>query len=200
MTANGGASKRGHLTRSELAAAADMLGCDVPAIQAFASVETGPWGAWLSTGHPAILFERHLFRRLTGGKYDHDSEISNATPGGYGRALDQPDRLIRAKRYDVNAAIMATSWGMFQILGMHHRICGFHGPEAFEASMHESVFHHLHAFVCFIRADERLCKAIVVHDWTTAARRYNGPQHEKHNYAGRLERQYQRFIQEMQEA
>lgn len=188
-------TKRGLLTEVEFGDAAKAIGCEVAAIKAFAEVEAGPHGAWIgNTGHPMILVERHVFSRLTLGRFDSvDPGISSPIRGGYGRVSQQPARLERARVLDAHAAIMATSWGLFQILGTNHRRCGFLDPETFEASMREGVAEHLYAFVEFINGGPRLRKAIVDRDWWTAARLYNGPAHAEHNYAGRLGAAYLKF-------
>lgn len=49
--------------------ASKELGCEVAAIKAVAEVESAGSG-FLSDGQPKILFERHYFSRLTGGKFD----------------------------------------------------------------------------------------------------------------------------------
>jgi hypothetical protein len=46
------------------------------------AVETSGCG-FLSDRRPQILFERHIFHRLTNGKFD-DGEISDPISGGYG--------------------------------------------------------------------------------------------------------------------
>jgi hypothetical protein len=171
-----------------------VLDCDVHAIQAFAEVEAGPYGPWMPDGdHPVVLFERHVFCRLTHGVYDDvEPGLSNPKPGGYGAHADQPARLARARELDDEAAVKATSWGLFQVMGFNHRLAGYAVLADFEASMREEVCWHLGAFACFVGSQPKLAAAIRRHDWWTAARLYNGKDHAKHDYAGRLTRAYQR--------
>jgi len=44
------------LTEDDYKEAAQKLGCDVAAVKAVSEVESGPHGAFLSSGDPVILF------------------------------------------------------------------------------------------------------------------------------------------------
>lgn len=181
-----------------LAAAAVALSCDVAAIRAVARVEAGPNGAFLQElpgEPPTVLFERHVFHRLTGGRF-HDchaeglpascSLLSSPEPGGYGPVRLQHQRLAAARTLDDGAAVSATSWGLYQLMGENHRRAGCRSLAEFEASMRRSVDDHLQLFVAFIHADARLQLAIQRYDWRTFARIYNGPAFEQHGYHTRL--------------
>lgn len=165
--------------------AAKILDVELNVIKAFALVEGGPWGAFLPTGEPVILFERHLFHRYTDGKFDgkllHDPSLSSASsvisspiPGGYGSPHMQHKKLQFATSLDRTAALKATSWGLFQILGVNHEQAGFTLLQSFISAMYRSADDHLLAFVSFIASDIKLHRALWRKDWLTAARRYNG--------------------------
>jgi len=182
--------------------AAWMLGCSIAAIQTVAEVEAANTGAFLDDGTPAILYERHLFHRLTAGRYDGarisdgDPEhqlLSSSTPGGYGPIRLQHKKLAAAVELDRNAALEACSWGLFQILGMHYAQAGFSRLQSFINAMYASVDEHLRAFVCYIRSDESLLEALRDRDWTAFARAYNGPGFAKNHYDTRLAEAFQRF-------
>src|SRR6266404_5494739 len=82
-------------------------------------VETSGCG-FLPDRRPVILFERHIFHRLTGGLFD-DGDISDPTPGGYGATgSHQLDRLAQAIALDRNAALQSASWGIGQIMGQNY--------------------------------------------------------------------------------
>jgi peptidoglycan hydrolase-like protein with peptidoglycan-binding domain len=115
----------------------------------------------VSPGGPTLLFERHVFSKETGGKYDaKHPELSNRTPGEYGRFADQYGRLERAAALDRTAAYRSCSWGMFQIMGYHHARCGHGTVDAFVAAMQSSVSEHLTAFTRFIASDASLLRAL----------------------------------------
>lgn len=170
--------------------AAKELGCEVAAIKAVATVESAGSG-FLKNGKPKILFERHLFHRLTKGKFDMFPDISNKRPGGYTK--DEYARLEKARQLDDPAALKSASWGMFQILGSNHKAAGFGSVEEYVIASTTGVRAHLEAFVSFIKADARLLKAIVTKNWTLFARVYNGPAYKKNAYDKKMAAEYKEF-------
>ena len=164
-----------HLTEVDYQRASADLLCDVIAIKAVCNIEA-PRGFFNPDGTPVILFERHYFHRLTGGKYSktHPS-ISNPKGGGYGKYSEQHKKLQLATELDREAALQSCSWGGFQIMGANYRKAGFQTLQAFVNAMYAGAEEHLDAFVAFIRADRRLVAAIRDHDWHTFAEIYNGP-------------------------
>ncbi|MGY3856348.1 N-acetylmuramidase domain-containing protein [Aeromonas intestinalis] len=161
--------------------AASELGCEVKAIKAVALTETGSTGSYYKFSDQddavlSILFERHKFSNMTSGKYDESHpEISNPVGGGYGAYKVQYRKLMLAYSLDKNAALKAASWGKFQILGSNHLSAGYKDVREFVGSLSVSEKNHLKAFVNFIKADNRLLKAIRAKDWLAFALVYNGP-------------------------
>ena len=74
------------LSSGGLAAVASNLGVHASEVWTVLAVETSGCG-FLSDRRPQILYERHIFHRLTQGQYD-DGDISSPTPGG----MVQPGR------------------------------------------------------------------------------------------------------------
>src|SRR5260221_2329921 len=104
------------LSKEGLAAAAQSLSVKAPEIWAVMAVEASGCG-FLPDRRAVILFERHIFHRLTGGRFD-DGAISDPAPGGYGAGgAHQYDRLSRAIAKDRRAALQSASWGLGQIMG-----------------------------------------------------------------------------------
>ncbi len=181
------------LTKTDFDAAAQTLGCESAAIQAVASVET-LGRAWEAVGRPIILFERHLFSRLTHGAFDRTHpDISNPTQGGYGITSAQYTKLRRAAVLDEQAAWKAASWGSFQILGINHAVAGFDTVDGFVSAMLKDEKHHLDAFIAFIRADAGMLKALQDRDWAVFARRYNGPAYSANSYDTKMADAYVRL-------
>jgi hypothetical protein len=171
--------------------AATRLGVDVRSLKAIATVEAGSEGAFYPTGEPVMLFERHVFSRLTNRQYDQDyPDLSNTTPGGYGPSRSQPNRVERASRLNRDAALKSTSWGLFQIMGENYGRCGFALLQDFVNAMYRSVDEHLAALVNFVKADPLMLKALRNHNWATFAKLYNGPNYAENYYDARLERAY----------
>src|SRR6185295_6389105 len=90
------------------------------------SVENSGCG-YLRDRRPKVLFERHIFSRLTAGRFDEDDpDISQRTAGGYGPAgSHQFDRLNAAIQLDRPAALKSASWGLGQVMGENFQPAGF---------------------------------------------------------------------------
>src|SRR5512144_179864 len=111
--------------------AAGLLGVDTHTILAITEVETAGCG-FLADRRPEILFERHIFHRLTGGQFDVVCPgLSSPRSGGYrkGGTL-QYQRLALAMRLDEEAALRSTSWGLGQIMGFNAGMVGYESARA----------------------------------------------------------------------
>jgi hypothetical protein len=180
------------LSSDGMALVADALRVRSPEIWAVLSVETSGCG-YLSDRRPQILFERHIFHRLTNGEFD-DGNISDPTPGGYGpRGALQYDRLNRAILKDRAAALQSASWGLGQIMGMNFAKAGFHDVEEMVAAMSDSEDRQLMATANFLTATG-LASFLRGHDWASFARGYNGPNYAINRYDIRLNSEYQKCL------
>jgi hypothetical protein len=180
------------LTEDDYKKAADKLGCDVAAVKAVAEVESGPHGAFLPSGDPVILFERHKFSKFTGGKYDHTNPgISNRTPGGYGAVSQQPARYQEAAALDADAAGQSCSWGRFQVMGFHWKDLGYPSLKDFIDGMYVSEANHLDAFLRFIEKNG-LAKHLKNKNWAALAQGYNGVNYKINKYDDKLAAAYRK--------
>ena len=174
----------------DFAVAAKTLNCEAAAIEAVAQVETKS-AAWEGEGRPAILFERHYFSDLTGGKFDvSHPDISNLVAGGYGTYSAQFPKLNRAAMLDESAALQSASWGSFQIMGKNYVAAGFGSVAAFADAMMANEQRHLDAFVNFIASNTAMKKALTELDWTKFARLYNGAGYAKNSYDTKMPAAY----------
>jgi hypothetical protein len=175
----------------DVQAASAILNVPVPVFLAFLRVETSPSG-FLADGRPVILFERHIFSRLTGGKYDaKNPDISNRTPGGYGASGQyQYDRLAKAAALDCGAALQAASWGLGQIMGQYYRGAGYSDVVAFVSAQASSEATQLHSIAIYLKA-LGVAKYLEQMDWRGFALAYNGSSAVSNNYSGRLQAAYQ---------
>ena len=179
------------LTPEGFANVADLLSVKAPEIWAVLAVETSGCG-FLPDRRPVILFERHIFHRLTGGQFD-DGDISDLHAGGYGPGgAHQFDRLNRALKKDRIAALKSASWGLGQIMGENFASSGFPDIETMVEKMCESEDSQLGAISSFLKAS-RLDGSLKAHDWTSFARGYNGPGFAKNNYDSRLRAEFQKY-------
>jgi peptidoglycan hydrolase-like protein with peptidoglycan-binding domain len=179
------------LSKDGLAAVASKLNVYAAEIWTLLAVETSGCG-YLPDRRPQILFERHIFHRLTNGQYD-DGQISDPTPGGYGpRGAPQYDRLVLAMSKARIAALQSASWGIGQIMGMNYARAGFPTVEAMVTAMLDSEDQQLTAIGNFL-TNTGLAGALQAHDWASFARGYNGPNYAINRYDVRLNSECQKF-------
>lgn len=179
------------MTSDGMNTAAAKAGVSSAEIWTVIAVETSGWG-FLPDRRPKILFERHVFHRLTQGRFD-DGDISAPASGGYGaRGAAQYDRLARAIACDRAAALQSASWGMGQIMGENYRAAGYPDAESMVAALCESEDTQLDAMAHFLTGTS-LDAALRRHDWAKFARGYNGPAYKKNRYDKKLQNAYAKF-------
>ena len=164
-----------------------------PEVWTVLSVETKGSG-FLPNRKPKILFERHVFSRLTKRQFDTSHpNISSRSAGGYGAAgSHQYDRLAEAMTLSEDAALMSASWGLAQIMGENFAKAGFANVQDMVQSMVNSEDKQIAAFSSFLLSS-RLDQAINTHAWAKFAKSYNGPNYEKNQYDTKLERFYNKY-------
>ncbi len=163
----------------------ETLGVAEPEVWALLTVETRGFG-FLENRRPRILFERHIFRRLTGGDFDAGNEdISNRKPGGYVGGPGEYARLEKALGLDREAALKSASWGIGQVMGFNHEVAGFATVDAMVEAMVKHEDAQLMAMAGFIKGNG-LDGALRRHNWASFARRYNGRDFKKNEYDTRL--------------
>lgn len=191
-------------------AAANDLDCEIAAIKAIATVESGALGAYWKAGWPIILYEKHRFSSQTGRKFDQQHpDISSKTgyrfPNKSERKKALTDelyawtqdanyvRLGKAYSLDKVAALKSASWGKFQILGENHVAAGFPASvEDYVRAVCASEKEQLRSFVNFLKADARLLKALRAKNWADFAKVYNGKEYKKFNYDTRMQAAYEK--------
>jgi len=179
------------LSADGLDAVSQKLGVHAPEIWTVLAVETSGCG-YLPDLRPKILYERHIFHRLTQGKYD-DGDISDPKAGGYGApGAHQYDRLTLAIAKQRTAALQSCSWGIGQIMGENYARAGFVDVEQMVAAMSESEDQQLAAMGNFL-VSSRLNGSLRAHDWASFARGYNGVNYAINRYDIRLNGEFQRY-------
>lgn len=163
------------------------LNTKAPEVWSVLAVETHGSG-FQSNRKPKILFERHIFSRLTNGQFDVSHPgISSPVPGGYGAGGDhQYDRLAEALPLNADAALKSASWGLAQIMGGNFAAAGFASVQDMVQAMVTSEDLQMMAFGKFLLS-QRLDRALAIHDWTTFARGYNGPNFAENHYDTQLQ-------------
>jgi hypothetical protein len=146
---------------------------------------------------PKMLFERHVFHRLTAGRFDAVApDLSHPVAGGYEAARGashQYERLERAMALDDKAALQSSSWGLGQVLGMNARGLGLASARAMAAAFAEGEDRQLAAMVAFIRG-AKIDGALRRHDWSAFAAVYNGKAFRALGYDARLATCHERYL------
>lgn len=181
-------------TDADYTAIAQTLGCEVAAIKAVAEVESAG-DAYFSNGKPKILFEAHIFSRLTNRAFDASNpNISSRTWNRslYAGGIAEYGRLEEALKLNVSAALQSASWGRFQIMGFNYQACGYTTVEAFVRDMFSSETKQLDAFVGFIKHNS-LDGYLKNKDWANFARGYNGPEYAANRYDVKMREAYEKY-------
>lgn len=183
------------LSRQDFIDDAAVIGCDVAAVMAVASVESNGSG-FDPERFPRTLFEGHWFSKLTKGKYDatHPTiSYPKWTKKHYGKTWrEEKARLDLAVSLDRTAALQSASWGLFQIMGGNHVKCGFKTVQQFVTAMCKSEDAQLAAFTQFI-VNSGLADELRDLRWADFARIYNGPMYAANNYDKKMAAAYEKF-------
>jgi hypothetical protein len=147
---------------------------------------------FLADRRPQILFERHIFSKLTNRQFDH-SDVSNPQAGGYGPAgANQYLRLANAIQLNRSAALQSASWGLAQIMGRNFASAGFNDVETMVSAMSDSEDAQLAAFVRFLKGN-RLDQYLQTHNWAAFANGYNGSNYATNQYDTKLAQAFQKY-------
>lgn len=175
------------LTDQDYRNSAARMGVRQSAVRAFAEVEAN--GAGFFDGKPKMLYEPHVFCRMTKGAFnDSHPHLSYWRWGArpYPKSQDaRYGQLLDAAGLDPWAGFAAASYGKFQILGENFGKCGYDAPWAFAASQAYDEAAQLKAFEAFLRATgiQTLLRSQM---WAEAAKLYNGPAYAKNRYDVKL--------------
>lgn len=175
------------LTPADIARAAASLGTTPAHVRTVCDVEAA--GAGFQDGLPKVLFEGHIFSRLTRHRYDatHSGisypnwDASKYPKTQAGRYL----QIVEAVGLDVDAGFSAASYGLFQILGSNFKAAGFPTAMAFVMAQCQCEGTQLDAFVSFLKSTH-LDAALRTDNWAAFAKGYNGPAYRQNAYDTKL--------------
>lgn len=92
---------------------------------------------------------------------------------------------------DEGAAISSASWGLFQIMGFNHKVCGCEDVKEFVERMKENEDSQLALFTAFVQSN-KLDDFLREKDWAGFAKRYNGPAYAENRYDEKLKNAYEK--------
>lgn len=179
---------------SEIISSSEQLGIDPATILALTEIESGGRFFHSVNGRqePAIRFEGHYFdRRLndTTRKLARNAGISSPVAGRIRNPASQQQRwelLARAMKFNYQAALESTSWGIGQVMGAHWQWLSYDSIDEFVKIVRSGVQGQIDVMLRYIvKAD--LIDTLSAQDWSSFARRYNGPNYAKNQYDLKLE-------------
>lgn len=191
------------LTNEMIKDLANRLGIEPALLKAVQLVEAAGRDGFLADGRPQILFEGHIMYREFHKKFpDRDLDYlckrfstvfyPKWDKSKYFGGLGEYKRLKLAKEIDEECALKATSWGMFQIMGFNHNLCGCKDVFDFVHKMSESHEKQLELMYYFMNNSGCL-KELKEKDWAGFAKKYNGPGYAQNAYDQKLRNAYENF-------
>jgi hypothetical protein len=199
------------LTPALIADTAAAAGFEPRAVRAIIQVETGGSGYDAKSGWLLIQFEPSWFRRQLSTGLLLKIEVARLARND-GTATAEQQALISdweitqanrvegqlrerlafdaACRIDAHAAKLSTSWGLPQMMGFNHKVCGYATVEEMVESFRVSEANQLAAMLKFIGANAKMKHALQAKDWAVLAYYYNGAGYKQFNYDRRLAAAY----------
>lgn len=187
------------LTEDDFRRVANELQVEIPAIKAVVEIEAGKAmeGFW-APGVPIVNYDRSMWascrKKVTSNlKAPSSAKIPSSLTTDRSKKAWQ--RLINARKINIQQADMSTFWGMFQIGGFNYRLCGCESIEEFVRLMSYSELEQLELFAAMIE-NCGMVYYLRKKDWAGFARRYNGPAYARRGYHTRMAAAYKKFAAE----
>lgn len=189
------------LTEADFEWAAKELGCEVAVMKAVDEVESKGHG-FLPSGIPVVLFEAHIFSKLTNGAYNKSHPSISSTRWNRKLYATGKDWIERGKKeaqrqelaasLDRNAALQSCSYGRFQVMGFNWEVCGYKSLRAFINTVYRNERGQLEACVGYIKG-KKLDRHLRNKNWDAFAAGYNGKEYKQNKYDEKLEDAYLKY-------
>lgn len=173
------------VTTADKVAIAAKYGWEYAALNAVTLVEGNSHGYDLDTGKILIQFEKTWFKR-TNTDWREDTKNTTWQNNGVGSQAVEWPAFNSAFASDPEAAMLSTSWGIMQVMGFNHAVCGFKTVGAMVEFAKESEANQIELGCRFIKANPKMDKALKNKDFATFAYYYNGEEYERFNYDKRM--------------
>lgn len=204
------------LTYSDIKDAADSYRLSFGAVKAVIAVESGGGyftdvrreildldgpGGFIDGDLLKILFEAKWFHKFTDGVYDKTHP--NISSPVWDKKLyiggqSEYKRYWAAATLNEEAAMKSTSWGMFQIMGFNHKLCGYQDVESFVLALKQGEQRQLEAFLIFIGNMKHKGKTLLTwlqqKNWAMFAEGYNGAGYRANQYDTKLEKEDAKYL------
>lgn len=144
---------------------------------------------YLGNGFPVIRFEKHVFKRYLNKTKVPPHSLRKAeclTGTGWNTYQD-------ALKINEHCAKLATSFGLFQIMGFNFALVGYNSVEDFVEAAETSVENQIEAFCKYV-VNTGCMTAIKDKDFGKFAYKYNGPNYRVNKYDEKLKRLYDSVV------
>lgn len=201
-----GDSMEKELTFEMISAAAKKLKLKPNVLDAVCRLEAREPG-FLPSGKPVIRFEGQVFWKemlKRGGFEDKLRDLSQQYPNVlypkrmpefYLEGEREYQRLDDAVTLNEGAALAATAWGFFCLMGRQFAECGYNDINAFIEAQKAGPAEQLEAF-CQWMVSQGLIESLQQKDWQIFARLCYGPAYQEKNYDRKLEMAYKKSLEE----
>lgn len=182
------------LSDADFAWAAKELNVEEAMIRAVAEIEASGSG-FLPDGTPKVRFESHWFGKLTGYRYNtsHPTlSTRNWQPRLSKVGVAESARMDAAAKLNRDAALQASSWGLFQIMGFNYRLCGYNSIQEFVNTAYKGERGQLELFVRFLKG-RRADRYLREKNFEGFAEVYNGKQFRANGYHTKLRKAYEKW-------
>lgn len=223
--ATGGAAAKPPLSRADILRVLEAKGLDtdleVPLVEAVLQVESS--GRGFVEGEPVVRLEGH---KLWQYAEKLKIAPADWTEKGFGLLhKDLSNRFVRRGKAEFNRLIaarklceqmltkgvppndlgvikaeqladLATSWGLFQIMGVNWNLCGAANLQTFVEQMSDSEAKQLELFLAFLQQHRggKALEALRNRQWATFAEIYNGRDFRVNAYDTKLESAYEKAV------
>lgn len=150
------------------------IGVEKEALAAFMEVESAGKGFDPTTGKLIIQFEPSWFRKL-----EPYAPSGKWSVNGVERQAKEWIAFNEAFAISPNSAMMATSIGLGQVLGLHWNRLGYSSVGEMWDDAKRGEDRQIFQMAEFIRTDKILIDALIRKDWHTVAVRYNGAMYKE---------------------
>lgn len=98
----------------------------------------------------------------------------------------------------IEIAALSTSWGLGQIMGFNHKLCGFSSAADMAQEFSKGEYYQLKGMLEFIKT-KGILDDLRAGRWDEFAKGYNGEDYRDRNYHGRLKNAYVRWVERIKD-
>ena len=181
--------------------AGKLCDCEPEVLMAVVKVETGGDGGFVAPGKPKILFEGHIFWKQLMKRGIDPNKLAKLHPTiiykkwtkeYYKGGIKEYDRLEEAEKISYDAALSSISMGLFQIMGFNYASCGCETVKEMWSRSCKSEAEQFGLGLGFIKNSD-LIPYLQNKNWTSFAKKYNGPEYYKNQYDKKLKIAYESY-------